>query len=471
MGVMHRATLVVVVLTGLACAGSASALDLKPCRVGGIKARCGSLEVPENRAEPRGRRIDLNIVVLPSTSETPEPDPLFFFHGGPGGAATTLALAFARHPFREERDIILVDQRGTGDSNPISCGPADLEDMLPSLARFDLTEQLECLKDVDADPRLYTTLEFIEDIDAVRSALGAEKINILGGSYGSRAAFAYLAAYPERSRSAILRGVAPSGFTLPRDFPKDSQAALDALLDDCASDRRCDAAYPRLRSKIDRIARRLAADPVEDTVRDPSAGKRIRVKIDREMFAATLHYALYSSATSARLPKMIDAAYKDDFTPLLDSLVRFIAAVGNLSDGLFLSVACAEDLAFVTDEEFRARAEGTLLGPEFGINLNRTCEQWPHATLPASIKEQTKSDVPILLINGEVDPVTPPHHTEKIMPLLPNALHLVAPGTSHSDLFPGCVQRLATRFLRRGTIEGLSTECVEDISRPRFVID
>jgi pimeloyl-ACP methyl ester carboxylesterase len=469
---MKRLVPIATLLAGLACAGTGAALDLEACRVAGIQARCGTFEVPENRADPDGRRIDLNVVILPAKSKNPEPDPLFFFHGGPGGAATTLAPAFVALPFREDRDIVLVDQRGTGGSNPISCGPDDLEVLLASLARFDLSSQLECLDKLDADPRFYTSREFIADIDAVRVAIGAGRINILGGSYGTRAALEYLVAYPKHSRSAILRGVAPMSFTLPRDFARDSQAALDDVLADCVNDRACAAAYPDLAGKVAAIVRRLESRPVGATIRDPRTRQRIRVTVDREMFAAAIHYTLYSSDLSARLPKMIDAAHGGDFTPLLDSLTAFISAIiGTLSDGLFLSVTCAEDLPFVTDEEFRSLGENTLLGAEFGINLKRTCEHWPHATLPPSIKEQPETAVPILLINGEVDPVTPPHHTEKIMERLPNALHVIVPDTSHADLFPGCVRRLASRFLERGSVEGLSADCIQKRRRPNFVVD
>jgi pimeloyl-ACP methyl ester carboxylesterase len=450
---MKRVSAASLLLVLAACSSSAGELSLKNCRVGSIQARCGSLNVAENRSEPKGRRIDLNIVILPAKSKTAKPDPLFFFHGGPGGAATTLAAAFANLPFREERDIVLVDQRGTGRSNLIACGQETLREALASLARFDLNRQIECLQAIDADPRHYTTREFVADIDEVRQALGAETINIFGGSYGTRAAFEYLDTYPKHSRSAILRGVAPTDFTLPRDFPRDSQAALDGLIDDCAANGDCNRRYPDLRNKVMAIVQRLEAAPEKGEIRDPKGGPRIELSVDRDLFAASIHYALYSSSTAARLP----------------SLSQFVSAVvGTLSDGLFLSVTCAEDLAFLSDEEIRSTAEGTLLGSAFGVNLNKTCEDWPHVKREKSVKVQKRSEVPILLINGQYDPVTPPHHTEKIMSLLPNAMHLIIPGQAHANMFPGCVQKLATQFLKQGSAKALSTDCVKQQGRPAF---
>lgn len=470
MNKLTAAALFATSLTALAaCNSDAAEPRFKSCSVGAASGRCGTLSVAEDRSKPDGRRIDLNIVIVPAKAEQAKPDPLFFFHGGPGGAATSLAAALSYLPFRQDRDMIFVDQRGTGRSNSISCGEETLADTLPSLARFDLNRQLSCLETIDADTRHYSTREFIADIDEVRIALGAEKINIFGGSYGSRAAFAYIDSYPEHVRSVIMRGVAPTDFVLPRDFPKDSQAALDGMLKDCAADTSCNRRYPDLRGKIDATLKRLEEAPAKSEIRDPSSGKQIELSVDRELYAAAIHYALYSSNTVARLPRMLVAAEGGDFEPLLNSLVQFVSAmVGTLSDGLFLSVTCAEDLAFLSDDEIRRSAEETLIGSEFGLNLNETCRHWPHAKLDRAIKKQRRTETPILLINGQYDPVTPPHHTEKIMPLLPNAMHLVMPGESHANLFPGCVQRLASQFLDQGSVEGLSDDCVKKRGRPSF---
>jgi len=152
--------------------------------------QCGWLEVAENPAEPHGRQIRIRVARVPARDRVVEPDPLVFFAGGPGQAATETwpVVAHALRKVNQSRDILLVDQRGTGQSNPLKCPEIEVEEALATdwdeLARA----TRECLASLDGDPRFYTTTVAMHDIDAARAALGYEKVNLYGGSYGTRAA-------------------------------------------------------------------------------------------------------------------------------------------------------------------------------------------------------------------------------------------------------------------------------------------
>ena len=221
-----------------------------------VPARCGSLTVFEDRATGAGRTIDLTIVVIPAVSGSHEPDPLFFLAGGPGQAATDVAdTVLARlAEVRRSRDIVFVDQRGTGGSGRMSCalferGP-DEEASSESLQfdAFPLDDLRDCLAEVEsvADPRHYTTPVAMDDLDDVRAALGYETINLYGGSYGTRAGLIYMRRHPERVRTAVLDGLAPVSMRLPSSMDADAQRALDRLFADCAADPGCREAFPDL---------------------------------------------------------------------------------------------------------------------------------------------------------------------------------------------------------------------------------
>ncbi len=448
-------------------------LDLESCRPSGAgKALCGTLSVPENRDAPGGRTIDLNVVVLPASDGEPAPDPIVFLHGGPGAAATAAAPMFARSDLRKRRDVLLVDQRGTGKSNPFECDDeSDLQSILHGLA-FEGFDATECRESLNGDPRFYTTSVAVDDLEAVRRAYGAEQVNLIGGSYGTRVALDYMRRHPGSVRTAFLRGVAPPPYSLPSAFDHDSLRALNLVLDDCAADRGCNAAFPRLRAELDETVARLDGEPGKARVRDPFEGGTVTVPVSRDLFVASLHYALYLTHTATRVPAMIHRAHRGDFDDLIGSGIDLsIALAPQMSTGAFLSVACAEDLAFLDPDEIVSGARGTLLRGRFAVNLARACAQWNVPAVPDAFKKPVRSDAPVLMVSGNADPVTPPRWAEQAMEHLPNARHVVLPEAGHGELTPGCVADLVERLFETGSTADLDVACAARVRRPRFVLD
>ena len=446
-------------------------LKLKACRVPGAgSARCATYRVPEDRGTEGGRTLDLNIVVLPAREERHAPDPILFFHGGPGAGATSLAPLFERSRWRDRRDIVLIDQRGTGESGPLDCPLESLDDLLDELASFGVPRVKDCRERLDANLSLYTTSIAVEDLEEIRGALGAPQVNLIGGSYGTRVALVYMRRYPKSVRTATLRGVAPPTFSLPSTFDADSMRALEGVLADCAADARCRAAFPDLRAELDRVVERLEREPGATRIR--ADGKMTTVTVTRELFVASLHYSLYVSDTAARIPLWIHEAHRGDFEGLVESALRFASAISpQMSLGAFLSVVCAEDVPFYDPAEVAAGARGTLLRGRFSVTLSEICDLWPVEPVSAAFKEPVRSEVPTLLISGDADPVTPPRVAEEAAQHLKHSLHLVLPETGHLELTPGCVVGLVDRFIESGTVEGLDRSCVDSIRRPRFELD
>jgi pimeloyl-ACP methyl ester carboxylesterase len=450
---------------------------LSPCQGadGPTDAYCGRLEVFENRDARSGRKISLKIVVWPALSPDPEPDPLVFLAGGPGQGAARLARQ-ARDLFsgiQADRDIVLVDQRGTGDSGALECRFDDLADTLASLAEPDeqgLARLRHCLAGYDADVRLYTTPIAMDDLDDVRSHLGYERINVYGGSYGTRAALVYLRQHGARVRTIVLDGVAPQDMRLPAYFARDAQRALDRLLEDCASDPACAAKYPNLAGRVRALFAQLESAPPSVRLVHPRTGRAETVRVDATLVANLLFGALYSPFTSSIVPELIARAEQNDFQGLVALAFVDEMTSASVSVGMQLSVTCAEDVPRIAPGEMERASAGTLFAHRLLTAHQKACAFWPRGEMPAGYYEPVESDVPALLLSGDVDPVTPPSWAELAAARLTNATHLTAPFTAHGVVGTGCGRRLVQDFVERGSAEGLDTSCLRAIKRPPFFL-
>ena len=454
-----------------------SAIDrLAPCTGNDtpVDAYCGTLKVFENRDTKQGRQIDLNIVVLPALRSDAQPDPLFFLAGGPGQGAAKLAKV-VRTMFasmQRDRDIVLVDQRGTGKSHPLEC----LNDDDDGLKTLGITEQRtldrlkECQSKYDADLTQYTTTIAMDDLDDVRAFLGYDKINIYGGSYGTRAGLVYMRQHGDRVRAAILDGVAPTNMGLPRFFPRDSQRAFELLARDCAADAGCNAAYPNLLERTRALLERLKKDPPLVRVTHPRTAESAEVRIEPRLVANVIVTALYSPTVTALVPAIVAAAERNDFQSMLALAGINGSDEPNMSIGMQLSVICAEDAPRNTAEDLKNGAASTLFG-DYIMNIQqRGCEFWPRGKVDASYYEPVTSSIPALVMSGEVDPVTPPEWGEAVAKTLSNSTHLVMPGTGHTPGGTGCGQRVMKSFIDRGSVDGIDTACVERVRRPGFFV-
>ena len=451
-----------------------SRIALETCRLQGldIAARCGKYEVWEDRDKKSGRRIKLNIAVLPARISSRDPDPVFVFAGGPGQGAVSLAGQvqgiFAR--LNETRDVVLIDQRGTGGSHPLNCG----DESQPLQAMFEdaLPERLvqRCLEHIDADPRLYLTSIAVEDFDEVRDALGYGRINLWGASYGTRMALEYLRRHGDRVRSVVLDGVAPSTMKLPLSFVADGEAALGKLIDACAADDRCRASYPDLRATIDSMKGRLARAPERAEIQDPRTGERENIRVNEDVFLTGLFRPLYVAELASLLPYGVAEASQGDFNPLLAQNLELVDSVSeNLAVGLHLSVICAEDVPLITPEDLE-RISSSFFGTALVNDFIRACRMWPRGKVPADYYEPVRSDVPVMILSGGIDPATPPHYAEMAAATLPNARLFVAPNLGHGVSLHGCAPRLIESFVRAGSAASLDGKCLEKMPRPLFLL-
>ena len=450
-------------------------LPLTPCRLEGVgrQALCGTLEVWEDRAAKQGRKLPLKVVVVPALASSPQPDPLVLLAGGPGQGAAKLAgqVMPLLERIQRQRDLVFVDQRGTGDSHPLDCEPVPPD--APLARQFDDTfpEQAlrDCLKGYDADVRLYTTPLAMDDLDDVREALGYSKVNLWGVSYGTRAALVYLRQHPEHVRGVILDGVAPMSLLLPLYTARDSQRSLDLLFTSCEQDAACTKRFPELRGRFQAFLERLEREPLKTRVDHPLTGKPEELVLTRGAFAAVLRGLLYLPESAAMVPLIIDRATEGDLRPLVAIHANMgSGSDGNLAQGLFLSVVCTEDAPLISDEAIVRESRGTWMGERALRDMLRPCAFWPRGSVPEGYREPVKSDVPVLLLSGELDPVTPPAWAEDARKTLSNSKHVVLPGVGHGTSSIGCARALMADFVARGTVEGLDTHCGEGLARPPF---
>ena len=463
-------------LTSCAAPAPSSAYDrLRPCRGADAPtdAYCGTLTVPEDRRTSGGRRIALNIVVLPSTSLEPQPDPLFFLAGGPGQGAAQMARPVQKL-FRRvlrTRDIVLVDQRGTGRSNPLNCtSPTDTLAALTEPDAVGLARLKRCLDAYDADVRFYTTPIAMDDLDAVRSHLGYERVNLYGGSYGTRAALVYLRKYGDRVRSMVLDGVAPMDMRLPLFTARDAQRALDTLLGDCEADASCRAAFPGLPSRVRGLLQRLEVAPPRARLRHPRTGIEEDVQVEARLVASVIFGALYSPLTASIVPMLVDRAERNDFESLFALGLANEASAENMSTGMMLSVICSEDAGRFTQEDIEREAAPTVFRTYLLSGQVQACETWPRGAVDASYYEPVTSDVPALVLSGELDPVTPPSWGGAVVRHLRNARHVIMPATGHGVVGTACGASLVATFIERGSAGALDTSCVKNVRRPPFFI-
>lgn len=456
-------------------------LVLKDCQLPGVQgsARCGTLEVYENRATKQGRKINLNIVVLPASGQKREPDPLFYFAGGPGSAATEEApgIADAFSKISQNRDLVFVDQRGTGGSNPLNCelfNAADLQSYLGSFFPIEAVRQCRTQLEPKADLKLYTTTIAMDDIDDARAALGYDRINLFGGSYGTRAALTYLKRFPQHVRTATLQGVSPTTHYMPGDFPQQTERALQGILAECAADEACNKAFPNLKDETKAVLAQLIKGPIEVEVQKPNSSEHVKVKLSRDLAAEAIRYMLYNPVAASRVPLALHRAAEGNYVGLTQAALRYrVDLVGSGSNGMYLSVTCAEDLPFIKPGEGERLAVNTFLGDYRLRQQREACALWPRGDIERDYASPVRSDVPVLILTGEWDPVTPPANAEGVAKTLSNSLSIIVPHGAHGlGGLEGmdCILRITTEFIERGTNKGIDTACVKDIRRKGFVL-
>jgi len=454
---------------------SGQSLELEDCALTSpagtqVDARCGTLTVLENRADPDGRQIELYVSVIPAVKRNPQPDALFLLAGGPGQSAieTFPAMIPLMFPIHEDRDIVLVDQRGTGKSNPLRC--LDPEDeSLADLTDEEVLDKLKaCPLQLDADLRFYTTEIAMTDLDGVRAALGYETINLYGASYGTRAALTYLRMFPERVRSVTLDAVVEPDFVIFLDAAEDGQSALDKFFARCETDEACHVTFPNLRDEFTDLLSRLEESPVDVTIPHPLTNRPLEVQVTRQMIANMVFNILYVPPFVATLPLAIHAAQVDEnYVPLISQALLVNAG---LYDGMLYAVACTEDAPLISADAAKQRSEGSVFGDRT-VDFAAICAEWPKGSVSPEFRAPIQSDVPVLILSGEADPITPPHHAEELAEGLSNEIHLVFAGMGHGNLASKCSTDIFRDFIENPVPADLDTTCVKEIQPPPFFVD
>ena len=433
-----------------------------------VQAQCAKFEVPEDRSAPDGRRIELNLAWLPATEEgSATDDPVFFLAGGPGQSAVQVwpQLDPAFSAVRKQRHVVLVDQRGTGGSNALECTPPeDAQDAVPDA---DAIAELArgCAADVAdrADPRFYTTTDAIADLDAVREAIGAQTLNLVGGSYGTRVAQQYAARFPERVRSIVLDGVAPNDLVVGGEFAHTFEDAIRSQSRQCQQLPACKARFPKdAHAQLESLVARLGDAPVAVEYRDPASGESRTGTVNADTVTGLAFMFSYMPQTASLLPLVLDEADQGRYAPLM-SLAQVMgrSTAGSMARGMQWSVICAEDADRL---EVDAAAADTLLGEDVARMFFAGCAGWPHGSRPDGFTDPLRSDAPVLLLSGELDPVTPPRYGERVLEHLPNGRHLVLRGQGHGTLGLGCMPRLLGQFMESADAKALDASCLDSLS-------
>jgi len=447
---------------------AAPAPKMRTCHLPGAEDALRCYSVPVALDAPTGPTLNLHVTVAPAFREAARADPLFVLAGGPGEAGSDvlplLSTAFRR--VRATRDIVFIDQRGTGLSGRLDC-PARPEQETMIEAQLD-QEMFDCIAAAKKRPgqplAAYTTANAARDIEQVRLSLGYGKINVWGGSYGTRLGQVYARAYPASARTLVLDGVAAPEQVIPAGG-RDSQAALDNLFATCAKDAACKQAYPNLRAEFDAISARVDKGEAVIAMADPRTAQPIKLTMSSARYLGTIHSILYSAPDTRRLPFLIHSAYLGHWEPFVArrNLANDYSADGSNAILLHLAVVCAEDVPRMTPQ---------LLASDAGVLTRTMVERMPAMCKaidvpPVAWREPALIDTPALLFSGALDPVTPPHRAASAARRMTHARHIVVANAGHGVSQLGCTPRLLRTFLDNPG-KPLDAKCLEEIPAPSF---
>jgi pimeloyl-ACP methyl ester carboxylesterase len=478
---MPRVKRLIFLVTFCSAAASAQSLRLADCRIesqtgaGSVSARCGRLQVPENRADPDSKKLQLHVAVVPSLRLKAAADPLFIISGGPGQAAGDMYIsmsgAFAR--IRRDRDIVLVDQRGTGRSNRLDCPFPDDADLASVDSKLLEEAARTCLSSLRGDPRFYTTSVAVRDLEDVRAALGYSTVNIYGVSYGTRVAQHYMRRYPARVRAAILDGAVPVDLALGPDMAIQAQRALDALFERCEQDADCHSAFAGIRERFKALYTRLQDSPITVTLANPVDGTQTQTSFGAPQLGSAVRLLSYSDETASILPLLVYEAQALQQPQGLAAQYLMIkrSTETQIAYGMQFAVICSEDAPrWMAEGTPDAALAATYLGTAFMTGLQSICARWPRGQVDEDFGAPLVSKAPVLILSGANDPVTPQSYGARVLEHLPNGQHLILAGQGHGQLANGCMPRVAADFIRLGSTVQLQSGCVADVTAAPFML-
>ena len=450
-------------------------LTLKDCHLDGIKAqvKCGSLQVPENYSLDNGEQISINFAILPAIDDSDKKTPLMFLAGGPGQAAVELAAGLRRafSEIRKTRDIILVDQRGTGKSHPLACRDISGDQNIYQMVPEDFSEQdiNDCLAEFTGDLSQYNSENAIRDFDAVRDVLGHQQINIYGGSYGTRAGLVYMRMFPDSLRSVVLDSVGPIEVPIGL-FGQSSAQSFKRLLEHCQQEKGCNNAYPNLADEFQQLMTRLAEKSVTVTIPHPRLGTHTEFVISKSKMLGIIFQQLYSVASRHLVPLIIHQAYLDNYMPLA-GLIAMTDGVQLAYIGLLFNITCNEDFPKITAQMSAKDADNSFGGDDSQLGFKKACSVWPQYRPGKAFYQAVTADIPTLILSGGLDPVTPPSNGDFSAATIPNSHHIIVDNVSHgvATSTGSCGVLIINEFLSTLTPKTLDETCLEDVPVESFM--
>jgi len=460
--------------------------NLKPCAVPESRdsALCGSFLVYENRITKQGRKIGLNIIVIPALNKNSNQPPIFFFDGGPGIGTTKNASWFAEknNPYRQNNDIVLVDIRGTGGSNPLHCyelqyhkGLAEqFDEHNPSREMYPVEEVKSCYDSLSkkADLTQYTTTNIVHDMEEVRQWLDYKKIHLFGLSYGTRLAQEYMRRFPSSIETVVLQSATSAGNRMPLYHAKFAQATLEKLFTDCTVDSLCRTAYPQLRKEFNALMSSGKKQHFK-TIYTFSDDTRKQLSIPWSIFHTKLRTLMYEPSGLRQIPFIIHEAYKGNWKPFLS----LYSEKGNYSDffadGLYLSITCSEDVPFIKRKEARSLTRKTFMGNYRIQQQQNACVSWTRGNIPNDLFHPVRSEIPTLILAGAWDPITPVSMARVIAQHLSKSQLVIIPTMSHG--FDGlsngeCFDKIVMEFINGSGNSKVNMDCVSAMQPPSYKI-
>jgi pimeloyl-ACP methyl ester carboxylesterase len=476
------AALLGLALLSVSGTGNAQALSLEDCRISagpgypGIKARCGTMMRPENPVDPGSPEIAIRVAVVPALNLNPENDPIVPIAGGPGQGTVEFYSSYAGafEPVRRNRDILLVDQRGTGESSRMDC-PID-DDALLFEGEVSLDDTIrfieECLETLPHDPRYFSTSVAVTDLEAIREALGYSALNLYGVSYGTRVAQHFARRYPDATRTVVIDGVVPPQIALGPEIATESQKAVDRILARCVEDAACNERFPDIEATFVAIVARLREASLEVSVPHPNTGRAEVVKFGEAELAGAVRLLAYSPTTIALLPLFVHEAGQGNWVPLASQyMMTAIAMSDALALGMHNAVMCTEDMPFLERTTIDVDGIAASYMGTFQLDaLEAICTTWPRGPIDAEFKVPLATDIPFLLLSGDADPITPPRYAEMAAVDLTNATHLIGKHQGHGQLGVGCMRNLVAEFVNSADPLAIDAQCMErNFVMPFFV--
>lgn len=456
-------------------------LELSDCRIRaaegypGINARCGTFLRPENPGDPDSPLIALRVVKVPALSLEPEPDPFTVIAGGPGQGSVAFYAGYAQafEKVRRKRDILLIDQRGTGESASLACDTG--EDLIEGQYSIEQTlgETQKCLDGLPHDPRFFTTSIAVQDLEALRLELVIPQLNLYGISYGTRVAQHYLRRYPSATRTVILDGVVPPALAFGPIIATEAQKALDAIFARCAEDATCNERFPRVRDEFMALQEMLTQEAVTLELPHPLTGYTQQTTFGAAELAAAIRLLSYHPNSVALIPLLVHEAAEGNLLPLASQFLMITDRMSDaLSIGMHNAVVCAEDVPFIDrDAISREELENTYIGALQADALEAICSIWPRGVIDDDFKTPVVSGKPVLLLSGEADPITPPYFADRVAATLDNVRHLTGIRQGHGQAMRGCMPEVIGRFVDSASVSSLEEECFAQVFAMPFFLD